>query len=80
MMNPPLKENVMFRLDRTPLYVHVMPDRWDSYGTPTFRSQFLFQLLKWIGGINESVQPGWYDFNAKLSGVNLIVTLEPHVE
>lgn len=70
----------MFGLNRDPLYVHVMPDRWDSYGTPTYRSQFLFQFLKLIGGINESVLPGWYDFNVKLSGFKIIATLEPHVE
>jgi hypothetical protein len=70
----------MFNLNRDPLFVHVTPDRWDSYGTPTYRSKFLFQLLKKTGGINESVPPGWYDFNAKFRGFKLIMSLEPHVE
>jgi hypothetical protein len=79
-VNPSTKENVMFKLNHDPIYVHVTTDRWDSYGPKTFRSQFLHKLLELTGGINASVQPGWYDFNVIRRGLRLLMSLTPHVE
>jgi hypothetical protein len=79
-MNPPTKENVMITLNRDPIYVMVLPDRWDSFGPKTFRSRLLHNVLKKIGGISETVSPGWYDFNVVRQGLKFVTSLTPHVE
>jgi len=79
-MNPLSKENVMFKLNHDPIFVQVLPDRWNSYGPPTLRSKFLHKCLEKIGGINETVQPGWYDFNVVRRGLKFVASLAPHEE
>ena len=60
------------------LHIVVSEGRWDAYGIPhSYRQRMLFALLKRTGGISDSVPPGHYYYNAKLKGLNLIVTLDP---
>lgn len=69
----------MFNLTGDPIYVHVQPHRWDSYGSKTFRAHFLVEYLKRVG-ISVAVPPGWYDFNMMRRGLKLYSRLIPHVE
>ncbi len=67
----------MFKV-KNPLHIVVSEGRWDAYGSPhSYRQQLLFALLKVTGGISDSVPPGYYYYNAKLKGLNLIATLDP---
>lgn len=70
----------MFRkFDKTPLLVGVTTDRWDAFGSPNnLRHSWLLAVLKKIGGIDESVPPGWYDFNLTRKGLKYMATLELH--
>lgn len=71
----------MFKLNGEPLFIHVTPDRWDSYGPRTWRSKFLFEVLKNTGGVSDSTPPGWYDFNVKITRLFRVETsLTPHEE
>lgn len=53
--------------DGPPLTVIVSDDRYDAYGEipPTSRDAWLYGLLQNQGGINHTVEPGVYHFNAK---------------
>ena len=67
----------MFKV-KNPLLIVVSEGRWDAYGSPlSYRQLLLFALLKGTGGISNTVPPGHYYYNAKLKGLNVIVTLEP---
>lgn len=49
--------------DLTPIVVVVANGRWDAYGEPTPRSQYLFNMLVALGGIADSVPEGTHHFN-----------------
>lgn len=68
------------KTDKSPILVYVTSDRWDAAGDPTNpRHKFLYNYLAKMGGVNESVPPGWYDFNITRKGLTqVLVTLEPH--
>ena len=67
----------MFKV-KNPLHIVVSEGRWDAYGSPlSYRQKMLLALLQGTGGISDSVPPGHYYYNAKLKGLNLIVTLDP---
>ena len=57
----------MPKQDLTPIIVEVKDGRWDAYSInpePTERDQMLLALINESGGINESVTPGLWSFNA----------------
>lgn len=63
--------------DNEPLLVIVTETEYKCYGTSP-RARELFQLLQSIGGINHSVKPGNYYFNAEvLDPESAVVTLDP---
>ena len=62
----------------TPLLVEVTSSEWFSYGDPTsLRHARLHAYLTRMGGINETVPPGTYHFNASRRGFKLYMTLDP---
>ena len=66
----------MFKIDKTPIDVIVSADRWDCYGSPTsWRQRWLFAMLKYQGGISDSVPPGHYLYNVEWRGFYLYPTL-----
>lgn len=71
---------MFFNRDRDPILVEVSDGRYNCYGVPTARSVWLTALLKSQGGINESVEDGYYHYNAKLQGLNWVVSLTPYKE
>lgn len=48
-------------------------------GRPTLREIFLATLIKSLGGVNESVTPGTYEFDVKRKGLSCVFSLEPSV-
>ena len=67
--------------DRDPVLVVVTEDRWYCFGAVTPRSAYLYKYLNDMGGINETVPPGLYDFNVRRrSLLTIAVSLEPHIE
>jgi len=67
----------MFKLNTDPLLVVVKDGRWDAFGPNTLRSQYLYKVLSYTGGVNESVPEGRYHFNVKLEGFKILTTLTP---
>lgn len=66
------------RKNHDPLVVVVTSDRYECYGDPTSRNAWLMALLKQQGGINETVEPGTYHFNARRRGLfKLVLSLDP---
>lgn len=65
-------------LDKNVLYVRVDENRWDAMGNKTLRNKYLTNLLTSLGGVDESVTPGWYIFKAKIDWkrFKLMVSLE----
>lgn len=61
---------------RAPLTVVVDKNEWNAFGPVTRRSQALYELLQMSGGINESVDPGTYHFNARRVGFRTETNLE----
>jgi hypothetical protein len=60
------------------LMVLVSETRYDMFGSPnSLRDLYLAGLLKANGGINHSVAPGIYTFNAHRRGFKTYMTLEP---
>lgn len=65
------------------ILVEVTETRWDAFGDTSsrlseYRSFWLLIILKRIGGINESVAPGLYDFNVTWKPpFKFIASLEP---
>lgn len=63
-----------------PIVVIVGNDAWNAYSLhdePTERDKELLRHLNEIGGINETVEPGTYQFNmARLDEKNVLVSLE----
>lgn len=57
---------------------------WNAYSLrekPTDRDNHLFSLLVSMGGINESVTPGTWQFNAVgLDSQSIVISLEPSPE
>jgi len=73
------------RFPYRPLVVIVADGRWDAYAQDLIKSPsdiWLFQVLTEIGGINETVAPGRYHFNAKvdLGTQTTEISLEPAPE
>lgn len=70
-----------FARNQKPLVVEVGDGQWNAYAQnvpPTPQDEALFAILTAIGGINESVTPGRYHFNAQTSGLGkLELSLEP---
>lgn len=63
-----------------PIVVIVRDDSWNAYSlhdAPTERDEELLRHLNEIGGIDEKVEPGTYQFNmARLDEKNVLVSLE----
>lgn len=49
-------------MPKNPLYVIVSEDRYDMMGRPTFKNQYLAEMLKKMGGVSDTVAPGTYIF------------------
>lgn len=62
---------------REPLTLVVDDSEWNAFGPITRRSRALYNLLQLVGGINESVEPGTYQFNARRLGFRLETMLAP---
>lgn len=64
---------------KPPITVVVSNGRYDIL-TPllfvTTRSLILARILKMQGGVNASVEPGTYHFNAHRKGLNLVLSLD----
>ena len=58
-----------------PLVVVVKDGRWNAFGTPGTRSEWLFATLQAQGGIADSVGDGTYHYNIKRKGFRLVATL-----
>jgi len=71
-------------IDTDPIVVVVSGTRYACFSlhaTPTPRDLALLATLKSMGGVNESVCPGTWHFNAEtLNADNQVVTLEPAPE
>jgi hypothetical protein len=65
----------MRKKNQDPLVIVVKGNRWDAFGSPTPRSQWLYATLKSAGGIAESVEDGTYHFNVKRRGFHLETSL-----
>lgn len=63
--------------DLTPIVVVVANGRWDAYGEPTPRTQYLYNMLVALGGINESVPDGTHHFNVLDVGGVPVASLTP---
>ena len=64
--------------NRTPLLVEVTNSEWHSFGDPnSFHHKFLHTYLTRKGGVNASVQPGYYNFDIKRVGFELEISLLP---
>ena len=62
----------------TPIEVVVSKTRYDSYGDPlNWWHVFLEKTLAGMGGINEGVEPGVYEFNVHFKGLRMIASLQP---
>lgn len=48
-------------------------------GRPNLRELFLALMIKNLGGVNESVTPGTYDFDVQRKGLSYVISLEPSV-
>lgn len=67
----------MLKRNHDPLVVIVTESRYDCYGAPTYRSQFLTTMLKNMGGVSDTVPPGTYLFNVRRKGFKIEASLEP---
>lgn len=65
----------MPKKNHDPLVVVVKGDRWDAFGSPTPRSQWLYAILEKQGGIAESVEDGTYHYNVRRRGFRLEASL-----
>jgi hypothetical protein len=70
---------MLFDKNQEPLTVIVTETGWEAYGPDTPWSKVLYKQLVKLGGVNESVPPGEYHFNAKweLRKLRVAFTLEP---
>jgi len=59
------------------LLIIVSDGRYDMYGAPTIMNRFRAFFLKRMGGIDESVPDGSYDFNIVRDGLRLYAELTP---
>lgn len=62
--------------DRT-LTIVVKNGRYDAYGAPTYLSAIKMNVLKIIGGINETVSDGEYTFDLKWKPFRFYAVLYP---
>lgn len=63
--------------DTTPILIEVKDGRWDAYSMnlkPTARDEWLLDLIKKAGGINEAVEDGMHLFTAVDMGNEVAVT------
>lgn len=67
--------------DNQPVLVVVYPNRtyeaFAFHNPPSSRDKRLFAMLEKMGGVNESVEPGYYHFNMRRLGFHYEVTLVP---
>jgi len=62
------------------ILVIVTDIRYECYGfgpTLTYRDAWLMSLIKQVGGVSDSVEPGEYVFNARRKGFRVQVELNP---
>lgn len=60
------------------LEIVVKEGRWYAFGTLTPRNAELYRILSEMGGVNESVSDGVYEFNIEiLHNLDAVATLEP---
>ena len=65
-------------MERTPIKIVVTDTRYDTYGDPyNWWHVFLEKMLSQAGGINESVEPGEYEFNVVFKGLRMCSNLVP---
>lgn len=70
-----MKEIDMPIIDKSPIVVIVKDGRYDLFGPPTKRSQFLKKTLDKLGGINEGVSDGTYTYNVRRVGLTYKASL-----
>ena len=66
--------------NREPLLVEVHDGRWDMYGNFSRRHDKLAKILTAMGGVNETVPPGYYHFNVTGFWPFLTASLLPWTE
>jgi len=65
-------------MKRTPIKIVVTDSRYDAFGDPfDWWHVFLMKTLTNIGGINETVEPGEYEFNVLFKGLRMYSSLTP---
>ena len=69
---------MFFKRNHDPILVEVRDGQYNCYGDLTTRSAWLAALLKRQGGVNETVEEGYYHYNAIRRGFKLIITLSPY--
>jgi hypothetical protein len=70
----------MFKIDRNPIVVEVIKDRWNAFSlnpTPTPRDFRLIAILHGMGGVSDTVPYGTYHFNMKRRFFTYTLTLTP---
>ena len=71
---------MFFKRNTRPIFVGVKDGRWEAKSfssVPSARDRYLMSLLEAMGGVNETVPPGVYIFNATRKGFKLKIELEP---
>lgn len=56
--------------------VVVADGRYNMYGAPSLKTTLLAMLLKGMGGVNEHVPDGTYNFSVGMKGLSLVLSLD----